>query len=197
MSEPTEITTSSGQVVPLKLSIHYISFSAHSDFQQTSGFLDIMMPPHVVQYILTWTMVVILSLTYYPLADSRSWRCQRNGTFEIGSGKPVRRKEDWNFDTQELSNCIFEVLRWEEGEGTAVSLPSPIHLLIFSWKYIGGGTTCNARGKRRSSRIWASCEKGLQSSHNVSRGSERLYPDNNIRHFSTTECSLPSALLCS
>ena len=34
LSEPKEITTSTGDRVPVNLSIHYISFSAHSDYAQ-------------------------------------------------------------------------------------------------------------------------------------------------------------------
>jgi cleavage and polyadenylation specificity factor subunit 3 len=46
--EPTEITTLSGRTVPLFMSVQYISFSAHTDFLQTSGFIDILKPPHVI-----------------------------------------------------------------------------------------------------------------------------------------------------
>lgn len=38
---------SRGQV-PLRIAVHNISFSAHADFDQTSGFLDTVNPPHVV-----------------------------------------------------------------------------------------------------------------------------------------------------
>lgn len=48
MSEPATIKTSTGLVAPLKMSVTYISFSAHSDYIQTSGFIDILMPPYVV-----------------------------------------------------------------------------------------------------------------------------------------------------
>ena len=48
MSEPKEITTSAGDRVPVNLSIHYISFSAHSDFAQTSHFINELKPAHVV-----------------------------------------------------------------------------------------------------------------------------------------------------
>ncbi len=34
--------------VPLRMGVHHISFSAHADFEQTSGFLDAVKPPHVV-----------------------------------------------------------------------------------------------------------------------------------------------------
>ncbi|XP_078696689.1 cleavage and polyadenylation specificity factor subunit 3-like [Branchiostoma floridae x Branchiostoma belcheri] len=48
MSEPEEITTMSGQKIPLKCSVDYISFSAHTDYQQTSDFIRQLKPPHVV-----------------------------------------------------------------------------------------------------------------------------------------------------
>ncbi|XP_035724312.1 uncharacterized protein LOC118442590 isoform X2 [Vespa mandarinia] len=48
LSEPEEITTMSGQKLPLKMSVDYISFSAHTDYQQTSEFIRILKPPHVV-----------------------------------------------------------------------------------------------------------------------------------------------------
>lgn len=48
LSEPEEITTMLGQKLPLKMSVDYISFSAHTDYQQTSEFIRILKPPHVV-----------------------------------------------------------------------------------------------------------------------------------------------------
>ncbi|XP_015903768.1 cleavage and polyadenylation specificity factor 73 [Parasteatoda tepidariorum] len=48
LSEPEEITTMSGQKLPLKMSVDYISFSAHTDYQQTSEFIRILKPPHIV-----------------------------------------------------------------------------------------------------------------------------------------------------
>lgn len=48
LSEPEEITTMSGQKLPLKMSVDYISFSAHTDYQQTSEFIRILKPPHVI-----------------------------------------------------------------------------------------------------------------------------------------------------
>lgn len=49
MSEPSEITTMTGVSVPLNMSVSYISFSAHSDFLQTSEFIDNLKPPYVVK----------------------------------------------------------------------------------------------------------------------------------------------------
>ena len=48
MSEPDEIATMSGQKLQLKMSVDYISFSAHTDYQQTSEFIRALKPPHVV-----------------------------------------------------------------------------------------------------------------------------------------------------
>jgi len=48
LSEPEDITTMAGQKLPLKLSVDYISFSAHTDYQQTSEFIRLLKPPHVV-----------------------------------------------------------------------------------------------------------------------------------------------------
>ena len=38
-----------GDRVPVNLSIHYISFSAHSDYEQTSHFIKQIKPAHVVR----------------------------------------------------------------------------------------------------------------------------------------------------
>jgi cleavage and polyadenylation specificity factor subunit 3 len=48
MSEPTEITTQAGESVAVLLQIEYISFSAHSDYAQTSEFIEATKPKHVV-----------------------------------------------------------------------------------------------------------------------------------------------------
>ena len=48
LSEPEEITTMNGLKLPLKMQVSYISFSAHTDYKQTSGFIRELKPPHVV-----------------------------------------------------------------------------------------------------------------------------------------------------
>jgi cleavage and polyadenylation specificity factor subunit 3 len=48
MSEPKTITTLSGVKVPLKMSVHYVSFSAHADYSETSSFIEALKPPHVI-----------------------------------------------------------------------------------------------------------------------------------------------------
>lgn len=48
LSEPTHITTVSGLKVRLNMSVHYVSFSAHADYAETSGFVGELLPPHVI-----------------------------------------------------------------------------------------------------------------------------------------------------
>ncbi len=48
MQSPEEITTMSGLKIPLKMSVDYISFSAHTDYEQTSEFIRALKPPHIV-----------------------------------------------------------------------------------------------------------------------------------------------------
>lgn len=48
LSEPKEITAISGARLPMRMTIEYISFSAHVDFGQNSEFIDTLKPPHVI-----------------------------------------------------------------------------------------------------------------------------------------------------
>lgn len=48
LSNPSDVITRAGARVPLRCQVDAISFSAHADFPQTSGFLDSLKPPHVV-----------------------------------------------------------------------------------------------------------------------------------------------------
>lgn len=48
LSEPKEITSLKGEQLPVRLTIEYISFSAHVDFVQNSEFIDTLHPPNVV-----------------------------------------------------------------------------------------------------------------------------------------------------
>src|ERR1700730_3261001 len=41
MSEPEQITAMNGSKLPFKMSVNYISFSAHADFSETREFVDI------------------------------------------------------------------------------------------------------------------------------------------------------------
>ncbi|KAI0779663.1 beta-lactamase-like protein [Fomes fomentarius] len=48
LNEPEEITTVKGATIPRKLSVDYISFSAHVDYSQNSEFMELVKPQHIV-----------------------------------------------------------------------------------------------------------------------------------------------------
>jgi cleavage and polyadenylation specificity factor subunit 3 len=48
LSDPEEITAMNGQRLPMNLTVESVSFSAHADYKQTSGFIRALRPPHVV-----------------------------------------------------------------------------------------------------------------------------------------------------
>lgn len=48
LGNPKDITTRTGHKVPLKMSVDAISFSAHADYDQTQGFVDLLAPENVV-----------------------------------------------------------------------------------------------------------------------------------------------------
>lgn len=48
LTEPSKITRTDGREIPLRCSVDYITFSAHSDFKQTSQFIDLAKPTNIV-----------------------------------------------------------------------------------------------------------------------------------------------------
>ena len=48
MSEPDEVAAMNGQRMKRNISVDYISFSAHADYEQISDFVNILLPPHIV-----------------------------------------------------------------------------------------------------------------------------------------------------
>ncbi|KAK3000180.1 hypothetical protein RJ639_023150 [Escallonia herrerae] len=48
INEPKEVTLMNGLTAPLNMQVHYISFSAHADYAQTSTFLKELMPPNIL-----------------------------------------------------------------------------------------------------------------------------------------------------
>uniref|UniRef100_A0A914Y1J2 Cleavage and polyadenylation specificity factor subunit 3 n=1 Tax=Panagrolaimus superbus TaxID=310955 RepID=A0A914Y1J2_9BILA len=48
LSEPEEIVTLTGRRIPVRMQISYISFSAHTDFNQTSDFVTRLKPHHII-----------------------------------------------------------------------------------------------------------------------------------------------------
>lgn len=49
MNEPDEITSLKGNPIPRRLSVDYISFSAHVDYSQNSEFIEQVKAQHVVR----------------------------------------------------------------------------------------------------------------------------------------------------
>ncbi|CAK9175706.1 unnamed protein product [Ilex paraguariensis] len=47
-TEPKEVTLMNGLTVPLNMQVHYVSFSAHADYAQTSAFLEELMPSNII-----------------------------------------------------------------------------------------------------------------------------------------------------
>ena len=54
MNEPSDFQAMDGRKVPLKMSVDYISFSAHVDFTQNSQFIDDVKAPHVVSKLISY-----------------------------------------------------------------------------------------------------------------------------------------------
>jgi cleavage and polyadenylation specificity factor subunit 3 len=48
LTNPTHIQAMNGAKIPLNCSVSYVSFSAHADYAETSEFVDILRPPHVI-----------------------------------------------------------------------------------------------------------------------------------------------------
>lgn len=48
MNEPEEITSVQGHTIPRRLSVDYISFSAHVDYSQNSEFIELVKARHIV-----------------------------------------------------------------------------------------------------------------------------------------------------
>lgn len=48
LSEPEEIVSLSGERLPMRMQVGYVSFSAHTDFNQTFNFVKALRPPHLV-----------------------------------------------------------------------------------------------------------------------------------------------------
>lgn len=70
MNEPSEFQAMDGRKVPLKMSVDYISFSAHVDFTQNSQFIDDVKAPHVVS--ISIYIILPISILYLQYIDPRS-----------------------------------------------------------------------------------------------------------------------------
>lgn len=54
MNEPDEITGLRGNTIPRRLSVRYVSFSAHVDYSQNSEFIDLIGAKHIVSLPFTF-----------------------------------------------------------------------------------------------------------------------------------------------
>jgi cleavage and polyadenylation specificity factor subunit 3 len=77
MNEPEEITGLKGNTIPRRLSVRYISFSAHVDYSQNSEFIDLIGAQHIVSTIPEYPSVFILRL----LLGTSTWRANCYGPF--------------------------------------------------------------------------------------------------------------------
>jgi Cft2 family RNA processing exonuclease len=77
MNEPDEIVGMKGNTIPRKLSVDYISFSAHVDYSQNSEFIDLIKAPHIVRSSNLFSPHQIF-LTY--TVGPRAWRTNRHGS---------------------------------------------------------------------------------------------------------------------
>jgi len=77
MNEPDEIIGMKGNTIPRKISVNYISFSAHVDYSQNSEFIDLIKAPHIVRSSEFFSPDQV-SLTY--IAGPRAWRTNGHGS---------------------------------------------------------------------------------------------------------------------
>lgn len=55
MNEPDEITGLKGNIIPRRLSVRYVSFSAHVDYSQNAEYIDLVGAKHIVRlYLKPW-----------------------------------------------------------------------------------------------------------------------------------------------
>ena len=76
MNEPEEITGMKGNTIPRKISVDYISFSAHVDYTQNSEFIDLIKAPHIVRS----SNFFLLHPLYGGMLGPRAWRTNGYGS---------------------------------------------------------------------------------------------------------------------
>ena len=74
-----------GQKLPLRCSVDYISFSAHTDYQQTSEFVRGLKPTHIV----SWRTILLPNSSV--LRKGRWWKVYLNGEFSLKSLQTLHR----------------------------------------------------------------------------------------------------------
>lgn len=79
MSGPDEIPSTKGNIIPRRLSVDDISFSAHVDFSQNSEFIEAVKAKHIVNPS-TRFIGYCLKLIAFFRTDPRSWRADGHGS---------------------------------------------------------------------------------------------------------------------
>lgn len=77
MSGPDEIPSTKGNMIPRRLSVDDISFSAHVDFSQNSEFIEAVKAKHIVN---PFRWLLFKTLIAFFRTDPRSWRTDRDGS---------------------------------------------------------------------------------------------------------------------
>ena len=83
LSDPDEIIGMNGQRIPRRLSVDYISFSAHVDYTQNSRFIDEVKAKHIVR---AGSVVDVADL-----AGARAWRGQEHEWAARCAAEPIQR----------------------------------------------------------------------------------------------------------
>lgn len=79
MNEPEDFISMKGTTIPRKISVEYISFSAHVDYSQNSEFIELVKAQHVVGPLHDWSHFLRIQKHYF--LGSCSWRTDSHGTF--------------------------------------------------------------------------------------------------------------------
>jgi hypothetical protein len=80
MTEPEEFTSLKGATIPRKISVEYISFSAHVDYSQNSEFIEAVKAQHVVCF----SFLPFLSISENDKPGLGTRRTDGHGSFTCG-----------------------------------------------------------------------------------------------------------------
>jgi len=86
MTEPEEFTSLKGTTIPRKISVEYISFSAHVDYSQNSEFIEAVKAQHVVRLL---PFHFLLPVVEDNELGSGTWRTNSHGPSTRGNDVSV------------------------------------------------------------------------------------------------------------
>lgn len=105
MNEPEEITSLKGNPIPRRLSVDYISFSAHVDYSQNSEFIEQVKAQHVVRNLL---LLMFEGITRILMGAFRSL-FMVSRLLWVGLRRPSR--PDTRIGMKMLKSILLETLR--------------------------------------------------------------------------------------